>query len=119
MTLDERVAVALGWHKLRSLWVRIPSGALSGPALNDAPRYSTDWVLVPEMLDWLEVDCYLKVALRRGADVCVHKDESMGICLAWQDGHSLPEALAKVVVCVAESRLRNYPSHTIEYKEEP
>ncbi len=112
MTLDERTATVLGWQKLRTLWVRIPLGALSGPAAEAAPPYSTDWSLVEEMLVWLRERCCLSsrfypsgctdvYATTRPEDHCRMAWERGD--MAWESGVTFPEALAKAVVCVEEA----------------
>lgn len=85
--LDERVARALGWTT--NDWV---------------PKYSIDYACVPEMLAWLR-DRVLSVDITHyftGAGI--HKPVYVMASAFQEHGATIPEALSRLVVAVAEAK---------------
>ena len=95
--LSERVAGMMGWRKLNDShfgWERAPLRALY-----PQPSYASDWSLLPEMLAWLR---------ERITDTLKIEEFIDGHVTAWLfgsafvTGETLPEAVARLVVAVAE-----------------
>lgn len=116
--LDIKVAEAMGWH---SLYVSKFNGETCGwPAgrtkshepVHAVPRYSTDYAALPEMLAWLQSHGYVEMESLRAEDPHSYwsarmwrsgepvPDEDFG----WWTGATLPEAVARLVVAVAEAQ---------------
>lgn len=105
--LDEKVARALGWAKLRwdgpNLIGRKPGKA----GMWCAGSYSTDYACVPEMLAWLRGRGYHAIMLVSAVDGMATASCYTGLLdtsKLMQHGATIPEALARLVVAVAEAK---------------
>lgn len=109
--LDRAVAVAMGWTISRS--GQSPSRLCwwekGNFTLPDPPGFSTDWGLVPKMLAWLRERCVKQTGLEAVWDE--ETTVESWHCFAEPEGHrdlvcrfgeTLPIALARLVVAVAE-----------------
>jgi len=106
--LSERVARKMGWQpvpEFPSFWTE-PNRA----GYRDSADFATEWELVPEMLAWL----------RERGQVTIHipMTESIGVQVSFDDvdtididaeSPTLPEAVARLVVAVAEREAKEQP----------
>lgn len=117
--LSKRVAKVLGWICSQIGWYRLDKSGRPPASFGNytiLPRFASDWSLLPEMLAWLRERL-------PDADVVLSQDNSLQECQAvvWpkaagsmtargdlvggvvvKGGDTLPEAVARLVVAVAE-----------------
>jgi len=88
MTIDEQVAVALGWPRDLTL---------------ECPEFSTDWSLLPQLLAWLTRENEVGIDAREGhvdAQAYLNTDNSQLRSWVEAKGDTLPLALCRLVLAV-------------------
>lgn len=114
--LDEKVARALGWVPIRGVpgttgakcraWTKAWSSNDNRMLMEVLSAYSTDYACVPEMLAWLRSRFTL-------TDIGVYRDGEVWARGSFEDvdtidvvssGDTIPEALSRLVVAVAEAK---------------
>lgn len=104
--LNERVAKVLGWQKLQLGWIRSPKLACPPVNIDDfqgIPAYASDCSFLPEMLAWLiERNMNFEIFFDNHVWYVTAGDPFCDFYTTCNCG-TLPEAVASLVVEVAES----------------
>lgn len=105
--LSERVAKVLGWSVPdapgRAYW-RSPDSVLWR-----LPAYASDWSLLPEMLAWLrERGMHVRIQLYVKSGCAVTASGDL-VVPDLAEADTLPEAVARLVVAVAERERKEQP----------
>jgi hypothetical protein len=102
--LSERVAEVLGWICCPIGWYRLDKAGRPPVSFGDytiLPRFASDWSLLPEMVEWLrERDMDFEIFF--GDDLWYVTAGSSFDFYGTCDCDTLPEAVARLVVAVAE-----------------
>jgi len=109
--LDEKAALAIGWTRNdRGFWIRPGESSERDTWHNWPPKLSTDYARVPEMLAWLrtkiagDTEIMLEQRCATGGWTACVWESSDGEAIPTGRGATIPEALAQLVVAVAEAK---------------
>lgn len=113
--LDVKVAEAMGWTRIRMQNGRgVGCSPSQGPFFDpceEVPGYSTDFSALPEMLDWITKQGWcVRHWGRGGVDDPIEEWETsdvadeMKVRTVWMAVGKWPEAVARLVVAVAEAK---------------